>query len=211
MAVKLNYDGWGFLPFIPTPGTPPATGNYQVGLTLEEACKEFWLSKTMQFDWGWSYVSNIISRDTPPFNDGNPPPGSALTFSGSLTAVSLPSPADATVSDLPDRRVTYESYGQISGSQGGYTSGYQADEVFAAFEILWYQCYTSGGLIYPCIFIATGGVEANDLQTDITAWPSATGTVFGKAITLYDSEDPTDIEGGAKTGSVTLATTEYWS
>jgi hypothetical protein len=181
-----------FFPFLPTLGTPPS--GYQVGLTLAEACHEFWRSKVTSCSWDWNYLPN------------SDPSEGEITWSGggsvpSLTSWYVPAPTPAI-----ERRVV--DYLQTSFAQAGITGGAEFDEVAIIFAVDWSSCYRHENLIYPAFSIALGGVEGNQVtNTGSNPW-GGTCTVFGKPVILYD--DTLGSGGGPKTGNVTVESTSYW-
>jgi len=187
--MSFNYFDYGFLPFVAQKAAPPSDGSHPVGFSPGRLVAEFWSAKTHSLAVAWNYAPNIL-------------PGAVLTWNFSTTfgALGTPTPPMAA-------RVIAPWTSQLI--YNGTTSGEESDEVQATIEINWQDCYEDGGLWYPNIAITVGGVEANQVTNTGTNPTAMTATVFGQAVPLYD--DTVGIDGGPKTGSIVLDTTEYWS
>lgn len=186
--MSLNYNDYGFLPFVVPQAAPPSDGSHPVGLPPGRLAAEFWAAKTYQLAVSWNYEPNLI-------------PGTVITWNFTTTFPVLASPTPpmaARVVEPWNSRLTYT----------GYTSGEESDQASAIIEINWLDCYENGGLWYPNISITVGGIEGNQVTNTGTNPTALTATVFGQPVTLYD--DTIGSGGGPKTGSVVLETTEYW-
>jgi len=204
---SLNYK-YGFLPFIPTVGAPPANSGYSVGLTLAQASMEFWRSKTVGFSWNWHYVPNIF-------------PTESLTWSASGTIASLRQSwyADTTTPVPMSQRVCGGSYGYpgwvTNAVFNGTTSGGESDQVRAIFGVDWSQMYwdrNGTGLYYPLLGISVGGVDSNAVTntgSNATALTCA-WDIGGASLNIPMFDDTSGVEGGTKTGSIVIASTDYW-
>ena len=187
--MSLNYNDYGFLPFVVPQAAPPSDGSHPIGLTPARLAAEFWAAKTYQLAVDWNYAPNLV-------------PGEVLTWNFTTTFAALATPTPPMAA-----RVVAPWLSQLDYS--GYTSGGESDQVAASIVINWQDCYEAGGLWYPGISITVGGVEGNQVTNTGTNPTALTATLFGQSVALYD--DTLGIGGGPKTGSIVLETTEYWS
>jgi len=188
LSMSFTYIDDGFLPWVVPQTGRPTDGSHPVGLSPGRLAPEFWAAKTYSLAVSWNYAPNSL-------------PGASITWDFTTTFPALGNPTPPMAGRVVGPWVSQLVY-------DGFTSGEESDQVRAIVTIDWGDCYEDGGLWYPAIGIAVGGVDANQVTNTGSNATGMTATAFGQAITLYD--DTVGIEGGTKTGSIVLETVEYW-